>query len=190
MNWSIFNTAGELIERGDDATLTVYDGKSVKVRDYTAAEKQRVADEAAEDARMDSLEARVAHLESLVMPPAPATLPTDTTTIGLWPGVLGPGQTYREPDGTIVRNATTVPLTTPRSGMPGGGSAWDGQLWKVVKTATVVTPPATTAAWATGIAYKVGDLVTYGGKTYRCLQAHTSRAGWTPTAAVSLWTVA
>lgn len=43
--------------------------------------------------------------------------------------------------------------------------------------------------WAVGVAYKVGDMVTYQSKQYRCLQAHTSQAGWTPTAVPALWQV-
>jgi len=42
-------------------------------------------------------------------------------------------------------------------------------------------------AWAVGVAYAVNDTVTYNGSTYKCLQAHTSQADWTPTAAPSLW---
>lgn len=44
-----------------------------------------------------------------------------------------------------------------------------------------------TAAWAPGTAYKVGDLVTYEGKTYKCIQAHTALEGWTPAAVPALW---
>jgi hypothetical protein len=44
-----------------------------------------------------------------------------------------------------------------------------------------------TPEWAVGVAYKVGDVVTYQGREYRCLQAHTSIVTWTPVAAVSLW---
>lgn len=51
-----------------------------------------------------------------------------------------------------------------------------GVLWR-----EVVEAPAT-PEWAAGIAYKVGDEVTYQGATYRCLQAHTSAAHWYPTA--------
>ena len=35
--------------------------------------------------------------------------------------------------------------------------------------------------------YKVDDRVKFEGTLYRCLQAHTSQAGWTPVAAPSLW---
>lgn len=43
------------------------------------------------------------------------------------------------------------------------------------------------AAWKTDTAYAVGDRVLFGGKVYKCLQAHTSQETWTPTDAVSLW---
>lgn len=38
-----------------------------------------------------------------------------------------------------------------------------------------------------GVEYGVGDRVQYGGKPYKCLQAHTSQAGWNPADAASLW---
>jgi hypothetical protein len=36
--------------------------------------------------------------------------------------------------------------------------------------------------------YAVNDQVLYLGVTYKCIQAHTSQAGWTPLAVASLWT--
>jgi streptogrisin C len=39
----------------------------------------------------------------------------------------------------------------------------------------------------TNHAYKVGDVVTYAGVSYRCLQAHTSQPDWTPPAVPALW---
>ncbi|AQS68638.1 carbohydrate-binding protein [Streptomyces pactum] len=41
--------------------------------------------------------------------------------------------------------------------------------------------------WATGRSYAAGDAVTYGGGSYRCLQAHTSMAGWEPPNVPALW---
>lgn len=41
--------------------------------------------------------------------------------------------------------------------------------------------------WAVDTAYKVDDRRRYAGKLYKCLQAHTSQADWTPDAAPSLW---
>lgn len=42
-------------------------------------------------------------------------------------------------------------------------------------------------AWENGKAYTVETRVQYGGKLYRCVQAHTSQSDWTPPAAASLW---
>ena len=46
------------------------------------------------------------------------------------------------------------------------------------------------APWAYPIAYTVGQLRCYNGKLYRCVQAHTSQADWTPDTTVSLWSMA
>lgn len=35
--------------------------------------------------------------------------------------------------------------------------------------------------------YQTGDRVQYNGLLYKCLQAHTAQADWTPDTAVSLW---
>ena len=42
-------------------------------------------------------------------------------------------------------------------------------------------------AWKDGAAYSVGDIVTYEGKKYKCINAHTANAGWTPSLAFTLW---
>ena len=38
-----------------------------------------------------------------------------------------------------------------------------------------------------GVFYEVGKRVRYEGVLYKCLQAHTAQADWTPAAAPSLW---
>ena len=44
-------------------------------------------------------------------------------------------------------------------------------------------------AWdGSSVAYAMGDIVAYSGALYRCAQAHTSQAGWTPDATRALWT--
>lgn len=42
--------------------------------------------------------------------------------------------------------------------------------------------------WETGKAYAVGDRVKYNELLYRCVQAHTSQADWTPDVTKALWT--
>lgn len=43
-------------------------------------------------------------------------------------------------------------------------------------------------AWQTDTAYTVGIRVRYGEHLYRCGQAHTSQADWTPDKTPALWT--
>jgi chitin-binding protein len=54
-------------------------------------------------------------------------------------------------------------------------------------TTTNPTPPPVGGTWAPNTAYASGAQVTYGGSSYRCLQAHTSLTGWEPPNAASLW---
>lgn len=42
-------------------------------------------------------------------------------------------------------------------------------------------------AWASDTAYTAGYKVQYGGKLWRCIQAHPSQTGWEPENAPSLW---
>lgn len=43
-------------------------------------------------------------------------------------------------------------------------------------------------AWSVGIDYAADFRVRYADKLYRCVQAHTSQAGWEPPATPALWT--
>ena len=43
-------------------------------------------------------------------------------------------------------------------------------------------------AWTSGKDYALGIRVRYGEKLYRCEQAHTSQADWTPPDTPALWT--
>ena len=42
--------------------------------------------------------------------------------------------------------------------------------------------------WSAGQAYTAGYKAQHGGKLWRCIQAHTSQAGWEPENSASLWT--
>jgi predicted carbohydrate-binding protein with CBM5 and CBM33 domain len=66
---------------------------------------------------------------------------------------------------------TTPPPTTPPPSTP----------------PPTTQPPAPGGTWAPNVAYRVGDVVTYGGASYRCVQAHTSLPGWEPPNAPALW---
>lgn len=55
--------------------------------------------------------------------------------------------------------------------------------------ATALTGVELFPAWATDIAYTVGDRVQYNGVLYKCVQAHTSQADWMPDATPALWVI-
>ena len=42
--------------------------------------------------------------------------------------------------------------------------------------------------WMIETAYAIGDRVQHKGKLYKCVQAHTSYAGWEPDVTPALWT--
>jgi Tol biopolymer transport system component len=45
----------------------------------------------------------------------------------------------------------------------------------------------TTRAWAVGVRFVAGELVTFNGVAFEVLQTHTSQVGWEPPNAASLW---
>lgn len=51
------------------------------------------------------------------------------------------------------------------------------------------TVPELITAWAYPVDYAEGDRRSYSGKVYKCRQAHTSQADWTPDKTPALWAV-
>ncbi|MFF0312829.1 lytic polysaccharide monooxygenase [Streptosporangium sp. NPDC004379] len=84
---------------------------------------------------------------------------------------VGPGGPSPSPTPTPTPTPSVTPTPTP--------------------TATPTSTPTPTAtpggAWTAGTSYKAGDLVTYGGRTYRCVQPHTALTGWEPPNVPALW---
>ncbi|NUP49345.1 MAG: dioxygenase [Catenulispora sp.] len=48
-------------------------------------------------------------------------------------------------------------------------------------------PPGGGGTWVAGHTYAAGDVVTYNGSTYVCIQGHTSMTGWEPPNVPALW---
>ena len=63
------------------------------------------------------------------------------------------------------------------------------QLAVTLDDETALTGVELFPAWAVGKAYAVGDRVQHDGTLYKCAQAHTSQADWTPDATQALWVV-
>jgi len=86
------------------------------------------------------------------------------------------GTTTTTPPATTTTAPTTT-TTAPKTTSPSSTT-----------TAPATSTSSTAVAWAVGGKYTVGELVTYSGATYKCLQAHTaSDPTWTPAATPSLW---
>ena len=61
------------------------------------------------------------------------------------------------------------------------------QLAVTLDDETALTGVELFPAWAVGKAYAVGDRVQHDGTLYKCVQAHTSQADWTPDSTPALW---
>jgi chitinase len=61
------------------------------------------------------------------------------------------------------------------------------QTLKAKTSDSTVTPEPGEGEWKSGVNYKTGDIVTYQGKRYRCLQAHPSMPHWAPSDVPALW---
>jgi chitinase len=85
------------------------------------------------------------------------------------------GGTSTTPPTTKPTTPPTTKPTTPPTTKP-----------TTPPTTKPTTPPAGTA-WAPYTAYTVGQVVTYGGRSYQCRQSHTSLPGWEPPNALALW---
>lgn len=107
-----------------------------------------------------------------------------------------------------VQTDAPIPAASlPDSLGPGVAITWtDGNTWRnksgawLPKTATPATYPLgwtqetglppSVDVWSPTATYKVGDLASYNGATYRCIQPASPNPTWTPDVAVSLWTLA
>ena len=63
------------------------------------------------------------------------------------------------------------------------------QLTVTMSDETALTGVELFPMWAIGMAYAAGDRVQHDGTLYKCVQAHTSQADWTPDATQALWVV-
>lgn len=63
------------------------------------------------------------------------------------------------------------------------------QLAVTLDDETALTGVELFPVWVVGKAYAVSDRAQYNGTLYKCVQAHTSQADWTPDAVPALFTV-
>lgn len=163
-----------------DHTEVYRDGTTVRTTNYDDGRQPRVV-VTHPPGELADLTARVTALEAVLVsliPPLPTgTAPPTIDALGAKQvGAIYVGQQITWTDGNVwecVRgplNSNATPATYP-------------QGWAQKTGLPPVVAPWSPAA----VVYKVGDLASYTGSTYRCIQAHTSQAGWTPAAVPALW---
>ncbi|SHI69443.1 Chitinase [Clostridium cavendishii DSM 21758] len=104
------------------------------------------------------------------------------------------GITEIEKGNLTLNNSSDVSLTKSITNKAPGSydytvTLYDAANKSVVSnkvTVTVSDKPAVTP-WAEYVNYKVGDKVSYSGKTYECIQPHQSLPGWDPASVAALW---
>ncbi|MFI2609464.1 M28 family peptidase [Kitasatospora sp. NPDC018619] len=84
---------------------------------------------------------------------------------------------------TVATSASTATGTYTIT-LTGTGSATHSTSFSLVVGNDSPNPGGT---WTPGTTYQAGDVVTYNGVSYRCLQGHTAQVGWEPPVVPALW---
>lgn len=107
-----------------------------------------------------------------------------TDIIPTWRQPLGAGDVWNLNDEVLWKNKQWKSLIANNVWEP--GAVGSESLWADI---TQTAPPSEIPDWAPGQVVAVGDLRMYQGIKYRCRQAHTTQAGWTPTVVPALWEI-
>ncbi|MFI1993888.1 lytic polysaccharide monooxygenase [Actinoplanes sp. NPDC020271] len=99
-------------------------------------------------------------------------------------------------DVNIGGSGSSTPTTAPTTVAPTKAPTTAPTTVAPTATATTAAPTATATssaassgnAWAPGVSYKTGDVVTYNGVSYKCRQSHSSIRSWEPSVyTLALW---
>ena len=104
-------------------------------------------------------------------------------TIPIWKQPLGAHDAYRLGQGVYHTPTDRIWVSDVNANAFEPNSVAD--TWTLREDQEPLPPE--TDEWAVGVSYSVNDEVTYQGVTYRCIQVHTSIAGWQPPNVPALW---
>lgn len=95
--------------------------------------------------------------------------------------VVGPGEKLADDEDVVWVNVSGAFLSPHVAGPEAYPMGWrrDEPL-----------KPEDALAWEPGIDVKPGDLRSHEGTVYKCLQGHTTQAGWEPDRVPALWVIA
>lgn len=96
--------------------------------------------------------------------------------------------------GSLVSSPSTQTITKDISKKPEGSYVYyivvyssNSSIDSNKITVTVPKYEEEIPAWVAYTTYKTGDIVSYGGNKYKCIQGHTSLPGWEPSNVGALW---
>ncbi|MGW4651063.1 M28 family peptidase [Kitasatospora sp. NPDC004289] len=93
------------------------------------------------------------------------------------------------PSSVQTGSSSTMTVAVGSSTTPGTYSITVTAAGSVSRTATysLTVSGTSSGTWAAGATYAAGDVVTYNGVSYRCIQGHTAQVGWEPPNVPALW---
>ncbi|GAA3047212.1 M20/M25/M40 family metallo-hydrolase [Kitasatospora albolonga] len=93
------------------------------------------------------------------------------------------------PSSVQTGSSSTMTVAVGSSTTPGTYSITVTAAGTVSRTATysLTVSGTSSGTWAAGTTYAAGDVVTYNGVSYRCIQGHTAQVGWEPPNVPALW---
>jgi chitin-binding protein len=101
--------------------------------------------------------------------------------LAVWNIADTPNAFYNCVDLDIGGGSNPAPTSTPTATQTSAPSP------TATATATSTATATARGTWRTFTSYRVGDVVTFDGVSYRCRQSHTSLPGWEPPLTLALW---
>ena len=120
---------------------------------------------------------------------SPTPTPTPTATPSSRPRVTPTPTPTSTPSSRVTPTPTATPSSRPRvTPTPTPTATPSSRVTPTPTPRPTVTPtPSGAPAWQAWTPYVVGNLVSYDGVVYRCLQSHTSQPDWQPPNVPALW---
>ncbi|MEV8630812.1 M4 family metallopeptidase [Streptosporangium sp. NPDC051023] len=192
------------ITTGQSARVTIHPsnlgpfvGYPVTIRATGAARRTAALRLTVRDPRPDDFSVRLLYLKSTVeVGNSTSTVLMTTTTAGRRQRVTvsasgaPSGVTVTANPASIDTDSySTIRFVTSRTAALGTYPITVTATGSVTRSATftLTIVPRAIPAWQAYTSYAVGDLVTYGGATYRCVIGHVSQPGWEPPRTPTLW---
>ncbi|WP_328972307.1 M20/M25/M40 family metallo-hydrolase [Streptomyces sp. NBC_00239] len=120
-----------------------------------------------------------------------ATLSGAAQTVRLSASGAPAGVTVAFSPSSVLSGQASTATVQVAAGTPGGTYTLTvlgaGEVSHTTTYTLTVTGGGGETSWRLGGTYAVGDVVTYDGVRYRCIQAHTAYPGWEPPNVPALW---